>query len=420
MKNKKGFTLVELLAVIVVLIIVIFIAINKINDSTKKTKNNTIKANAIAYIKGVNNLIDEDSLSSERFKNGIFDYNDLESYGMNISGTKPNEVMLITKDYDIYYACIRYNKKYVTYINGNITGPRDKSCERMPVTSEPEVFAYNGSYYPFIASEPGYYKVELWGAGGGCQWRDNNYSSGGGYASGELLLSKGETLYIYIGGQGKRGSGTNPYNGPLGGYNGGGYGGNSASSSGGGSTDIRLVSGAWNNSESLASRIMVAGGGAGGDDGCSATEDGRGGGGGGINGIGAWIGGGLNSQYAGTQTSGYQFGIGGYATSGTDTGGAGGGYWGGKVTNSNNGGGGGGSGYISGLKGCFAITSSTNTEPKCSTDTPTVECSTHYSGKYFRNPVLKSAAELIPNYSTDVQERGNLGDGYARITYIGI
>ena len=68
MKNKKGFTLVELLAVIVVLLIVIFIAINKINESTKKTKNNTIKANAIAYIKGVNDLIDEDSLSSEDLK----------------------------------------------------------------------------------------------------------------------------------------------------------------------------------------------------------------------------------------------------------------------------------------------------------------------------------------------------------------
>ena len=419
MKNKKGFTLVELLAVIVVLLIVIFIAINKINESTKKTKNNTIKANAIAYIKGVNNLIDEDSLSSERFKNGIFDYNDLESYGMNISGTKPDSVSLITSDYDIFYACLKYDKKYVTYLNGEVREPRKKSCEGLSISSEPEEFAYNGSYRTFTATEPGYYKIELWGASGGCQWRDSNYSSGGGYASGELFLPIGETIYIYVGGSGKSGSGSNPYGGPVGGYNGGGYGGNSNSSSGGGSTDVRLVSGEWNNEASLASRIMVAGGGGGSDDGCSSGNDGRGGGGGGINGVGTYISGSINSSYAGTQTTGYKFGIGENCGISNDSGGAGGGYWGGKVSNSYNGGGAGGSGYVSGLEGCVAIASATSTTPKCS-GTLDLECSIHYSGKYFRNPVLKSAAELIPNYSTGVQERGSFGDGYARITYVGI
>lgn len=57
-----------------------------------------------------------------------------------------------------------------------------------------------------------------------------------------------------------------------GGYNGGGYGvqrnnNNSYvhnSGSGGGATDVRLVGGAWNNFDSLKSRIMVAAGGGGG------------------------------------------------------------------------------------------------------------------------------------------------------------
>ena len=419
MKNKKGFTLVELLAVIVVLLIVIFIAINKINESTKKTKNNTIKANAIAYIKGVNNLIDEDSLSSERMKNGFFDYNTLEEYGVKISGTKPDSVSLVIDNYDIYYACLKYGKKYVTYINGNVTEPRSKSCQRISGNEEAQVFAKNDSYHTFTASTPGYYKIELWGASGGCAWRDSSYSSGGGYASGEIYLNKGDKLYVYVGGQGGSGGGTNPYNGPVGGYNGGGYGGNANSSAGGGATDVRLTPGLWNDSLSLASRIMVAGGGGGSDDGCSAGNDGRGGGGG-LNGIGAFVSGSVNSTYAGTQTSGYQFGVGQNCGISNDSGGAGGGYWGGKVSNSYNGGGGGGSGYVSGLQGSIAVTSQTDLNPKCDPELADLNCSIHYSGKYFRNPELKSASELIPNFTTGVLEVGNLGDGHARITYSGI
>ncbi|MBR5663005.1 MAG: prepilin-type N-terminal cleavage/methylation domain-containing protein [Bacilli bacterium] len=418
--NKKGFTLVELLAVIVVLIIIVFIAINKINESTKKTKENTVKANAIAYIKGVNNLLDEDSLVSTRLKNGIYDLNTLDEYGVKLSGTKPDEALVITYDYDLYYACLRYGQNYFTYHDGKLSEPRKKSCKHYSVNSdEVTTYAYNGSYHTFTATHPGYYKIELWGASSGCKWRNNTDSDGGGYASGELLLTKGESIYIYIGEQGKSGGGSNPYGGPVGGYNGGGYGGNSASTSGGGATDVRLIASTWNDSASLASRIMVAGGGGGSDDGCSSGNDGRGGAGGGISGIGAWISGGYNSQYAATQTTGNAFGIGANSTTGTDTGGAGGGYWGGLVTNHGNGGAGGGSGYISGLKGCIAITSETDTTPKCETGS-SIDCSIHYSGKQFRNAKLKSGSELFSNYDTGEQERGNLGNGYARITYTGI
>ena len=88
------------------------------------------------------------------------------------------------------------------------------------------------------------------------------------------------------------------------GYNGGGLGtwdqeDDEAAGAGGGATDIRLVANDWDNFESLKSRIMVAAGGGG------ATNLTAGGAGGGLEGL-------TNRKRSqpGTQTSGYQFGIG--------------------------------------------------------------------------------------------------------------
>lgn len=92
----------------------------------------------------------------------------------------------------------------------------------------------------YIAPESGWYKIELWGAAG--------YSSSGGkgaYTSGIIFLEDNDYLYFYVGEQGKT-SGTS--------FNGG-------TTRGGGATDVRLISGDWNDASSKASRIMVAGGG---------------------------------------------------------------------------------------------------------------------------------------------------------------
>lgn len=125
-------------------------------------------------------------------------------------------------------------------------------------------FSYTGDYKEFIAPYSGIYKMETWGARGGGSRMNGSYRGvygKGGYAKGEIALKKGEKLYVYVGGQGAdavvgRDS--------SGGYNGGGLGtwdraDNESSGGGGGATDIRLISGEWNNITSLRSRIMVAG-----------------------------------------------------------------------------------------------------------------------------------------------------------------
>ena len=77
----------------------------------------------------------------------------------------------------------------------------------------------------------GTYKLEVWGASGG-RGSDGsgksqtkyNVQGLGGYSVGTLNLSKKNTFYIYVGGQGENVTGKNS-NGYAGGFNGGGNGG---------------------------------------------------------------------------------------------------------------------------------------------------------------------------------------------------
>jgi hypothetical protein len=145
----------------------------------------------------------------------------------------------------------------ITVSNSNLT---DDLVYTINVNSETEIkndYSMTGNYQTFTAALTGKYKIELWGA----QGEVSSVATGfGAYTSGEIELDKGQVLYVYVGA-----SGTN------GGYNGGG--GSYSSRSGGGATDVRLVSGVWNDTTSLRSRIMVAGGG-GGHSGYNATSTG--------------------------------------------------------------------------------------------------------------------------------------------------
>jgi len=99
-------------------------------------------------------------------------------------------------------------------------------------------------------------KFEVWGAEGG-YFNNTRYKSGkGGYSKGELNLEnkRGDTLYVYVGGQGRLCQVNNSYF-DGGGYNGGG--GGAYGYGGGGGTDVRTIK------DNLYSRYIVAGGGGG-------------------------------------------------------------------------------------------------------------------------------------------------------------
>ena len=272
---------------------------------------------------------------------------------------------------------------------------------------------YTGEEQEFIAPYSGYYKIELWGAGGGIPYA-SAFSGKGAYTSGEIYLNKNDVLYSYVGKQGtdrdscnssevfNRGAANDIINDRCG-------------AGGGGATDIRLKNGAWNNESSLRSRIMVAAGGTYGADGgdlegkealdtetyyenfgkkafqtkggeaptkfWNAYSNGTAGGfgyaghGGAINEAGSNINGGGGSS----GSSGY------YGGSGAS----------GLVNGSFQGGS--GSSYISGYAGVNSITSETS-----GTHTNQTK---HYSGKYFIN--------------TEMLAGQNTGNGKVRITYLG-
>jgi hypothetical protein len=205
-------------------------------------------------------------------------------------------------------------------------------------------FKYTGGSQTFQVPSSGYYRITCHGAQGGGRQIDGNSYLGiggkGGYAAGTVYLEKGTSLYIFVGGVG----GCSNSSRATGGYNGGGYAWASSNtepaSGGGGATDVRLISGLWDNPQGLLSRIIVAGGGGGGGE-----DSGDMGG----------YGGGITGAPGGYDGSGGVFGKGAHTP--CDGGGGGGGWIGGNtysgsqtIPTANDGcdtsGGSGGSGYV--------------------------------------------------------------------------
>lgn len=271
-------------------------------------------------------------------------------------------------------------------------------------------FNYTGNYQNITLS-PGYYKFELWGAQGGNESSDV-LGSLGGYTSGYITPESDLNIYVYVG-QNNSTNDSESFNGGFGSQNG---------VPGGGATDIRLISGDWDDFESLKSRIMVA---AGGGTSCYNKE----GYGGGLIG-GTAILNNINGGTGGTQTSPgitnhscaseAKFGIGG------SCGGGGGGYYGGAGSAYIYGGGGGGSSFISGHNGCDAIA-----ESSTSSNIVHTSQSMHYSGIWFVNTTIidgagynwtteKTSYVGMPTYDGINKMTGNKGHGYAKITTLAL
>ncbi|MDD3453451.1 MAG: glycine-rich protein [Bacilli bacterium] len=295
-------------------------------------------------------------------------------------------------------------------------------------------YGYNGNYQVFTAPHSGNYKIELWGAQG--TTKNTTFTGGlGAYTKGEIYLTANTTLYVYVGGKAML---------ITGGYNGGGAGNGAAGGAGGGATDVRTVSGAWNNVASLRSRIIVAAGGAGASIYDTATWATSGGSGGGL--LGKYGTGGSNTLTYKSQTPAGQiaggisgtanpggagiFGTGGagfvnanWASNGGGAGwygGAGGAYAGGVTT--------GGSSYISGHFGCIGVNADGTIK---NTTASTISDSYSWTNYKFTNTVMidgdgyqwTTSIASSPSYMTSSDgtknATGNSGDGYAKITYLG-
>ncbi len=243
-----------------------------------------------------------------------------------------------------YYVYARDNKDNISNML-TFTADVDAFCAYEP--GHEFDFAYTGNVQTFDIPCDGLYRLEVWGSKGGSI---GSYQGGnGGYSSGYTTLTKGNSIYVVVGGQ--------PYNG--GGRASGsdhddydfGYERSGAVTYGGGATHIAKVTGlladiGYASFVTQGNGYIVAGGGGSSAYANPSDSNLAGGSGGGVNG-------GNGSAYnatGGTQTSGYAFGQG--QTGGTNlnspAGNGGGGFYGGKTSYSGTGGGG-VSGWIGGV-----------------------------------------------------------------------
>lgn len=328
------------------------------------------------------------------------------------------------------------------------------NADFLTATAMTSEFRYTGAAQEYLVPADGTYRIELWGASGGDIFP--YYGGKGGYTDGYISLKKNQVLYFFVGGKGAKGT--------AGGFNGGGSllsGQQSYGSSGGGATDVRLIGGAWDSFEGLKSRIMVASGG-GGANYRNITSDndkilygsGNGGSGGGIRGYD-----GVSESYKTSENAGYtsynSFSIGGGGTqtlggitrtynsnleltSSTITGGfgkqsgtegsqssGGGGWYVGAY--GRHGGAGGGSSYISGHIGCQAINSNstlTSISHSANSEYPsyvfTNTTMIDGEGYLWTSAIQPTKKQTMPSNGVTTIEGGNVGDGYARITYLGL
>ena len=298
-------------------------------------------------------------------------------------------------------------------------------------------FDYTGDVQEFVAPCDGEYKLEVWGAQGGrgyysdtCYIDDAGY---GGYSVGTVNLDVDEKIYVVVG---------QKPDSLTGGYNGGGNGYSTdngseleRSSGGGGATHIAMDSGVLSSLSSHATdgRILIVAGGGGGSGTYRRPNGtcgyfGAGGFGGGIAGATgtrlddsttSYAGSGGTQSIYGYCISASSYGHGSFGQGGnyyhTCCGGSGGGggYYGGGGSNRPEWGAGGGSGYIASSnlsnKSMYCYGCSESNDPETYTISTTGSSSerdtTNCSSGYSSNPVSKCA---------------KAGNGYAKITYLGV
>lgn len=301
LKNKKGFTLVELTAVIILLVVIITMATLNYMSSYNNGKISSFVDEAFVISEGAINKYSDDRLV-KKYSGDVFlsKNNAKRCYPI-----KPLLGRYVSKGDENYHGsveiCTATNCSYktkiwlsdgVNYLNGvivddtlstdDVTESKDTeyfdSCGVDVVSVDSTWFYdYVGFEETFIAPFDGVYSIESWGASGGNAFyivRDAfgfgsspRYIEGGkgGYAYVEISLKKGDVLYINVGGHGDY----NTYDRNIiaeGGYNGGGKA-NYHSGGGGGATHVALKSGPIYTLSTLDIIEVAGGGGAGYGDG---------------------------------------------------------------------------------------------------------------------------------------------------------
>ena len=251
MKNK-GFTLIELMAIIVILGILAIIIYSSVGVHIASSRIKSYNASTYGLIDVLNRYAIDKKATLTPFSGCSFDFSNETNSCDNLvyNGTLPSDGNVSVDSDGNVNGTIIFDDYVFKIINNEVV----LSYKVNDLSGTVYDYSFTGDYQVFDVPFDGYYKVELWGASGGASNRNSNT---GGYTSGIIGFNKSLNLYIYIGEAGELSAGTT--------FNGGGSPGTGLNTSGlgyqgGGATDIRLVSGNWDDFDSLKSRIMVAAG----------------------------------------------------------------------------------------------------------------------------------------------------------------
>lgn len=105
--NKKGFTLVELLAVIVILAVVILVAVNNVIPQMNKAKAGAFKTEALSFLDGAEQYYTSQQMTGK-------DFNETNKAGEKLEGVTIKYLVdnkyVKSADVDKYTGCIKYDE----------------------------------------------------------------------------------------------------------------------------------------------------------------------------------------------------------------------------------------------------------------------------------------------------------------------
>ena len=124
---KKGFTIIELLAVITLLAIVTMIAVPIILNVINTSKESSYEEKAKLFIKNIENKIAQHQIENILVVDGEYQYNSLNSKiclitntnicieDLDIEANKPDSVDIEISDYEIIYYELEYSGKSIIF-----------------------------------------------------------------------------------------------------------------------------------------------------------------------------------------------------------------------------------------------------------------------------------------------------------------
>ena len=126
---KKGFTLLEMLAVLVLLLVVVSIVVPQAVKRTNKAEEDTISANVLSYVKEIETSVVRelgeengvDLVGLYQVSNGVLTKDDT-NYPVNLSGTLPNSgSVTINENGKVTDAILNYEHHQAVYDGKEVT-----------------------------------------------------------------------------------------------------------------------------------------------------------------------------------------------------------------------------------------------------------------------------------------------------------